>query len=381
MQSKLALLLILILTAAFILPLQAQAQPEGAVLLDPVQPAAAGELCWYDIKTLGVEGQGWNDVEEPFDRLPARAKGVVRDPVWNLSRDSAGLCVRFVTDATQIDARWTLRSNNLAMPHMPATGVSGLDLYARTPEGAWQWAANGRPEKVPTNQDSLVSGVPAGWHEYLLYLPLYNGVKSVELGLPEGARLGKAPARKPDRARPVVVWGTSIVQGGCAARPGMAYPAILNRRLDRPVINLGFSGNGKMEPEMTALIAELDAAVFVIDCAPNCSPDEIAERTEPLVHTLREKHPDTPIVLVENIIYQKSWFIPASKDSYMNKNAALRAAYDRLTAAGVSGLHYVPADNLLGSDYEATVDGTHATDLGFQRMADVLTPVLQNLLK
>ncbi|HQK77409.1 MAG TPA: SGNH/GDSL hydrolase family protein, partial [Candidatus Hydrogenedentes bacterium] len=140
-------------------------------------------------------------------------------------------------------------------------------------------------------------------------------------------------------------------------------------------------GNGQMEPEMAALIAEIDAEVFVLDCCPNLGPEEIAARTEPVVRTLRDAHPDTPIVLMENIIYQKGYFLPAARESYEAKNAELKAAYERLVAAGVTNLHYIPCDTLLGDDAEATVDGTHATDLGFLRMAQAITPVLNSLAR
>jgi len=146
------------------------------------------------------------------------------------------------------------------------------------------------------------------------------------------------------------------------------------------MINLGFSGNGRMEPEMVKLIAEIDAAIYVLDCAPNMQPDEIAERTEPGVRILREARPDTPIVLVENIRYQAGAFLPKTREAYTSKNDALRAAYGRLIESGVEGLHYVPCDDLFGDDGEATVDGTHATDLGFLRMAETLEPVLRSVL-
>ncbi|MCH8830825.1 MAG: hypothetical protein IID45_14715, partial [Planctomycetes bacterium] len=155
----------------------------------------AGEkIGWYDIRLLGVEGQGWKTTAAPFDRLPAKAEKIARKPVWSLSRHSAGLCVRFVTDATTLNARWTLRSKRLAMPHMAATGVSGLDLYVKTEHGRWHWLAVGRPTKL-ANSTRLFVDIPAGKREYLLYLPLYNGVSSVEIGLPKSARLFRADSR------------------------------------------------------------------------------------------------------------------------------------------------------------------------------------------
>jgi hypothetical protein len=116
--------------------------------------------------------------------------------VWDLSRQSAGLCARLLTDATTIHACWKLTSDHLALPHMPATSVSGLDLYVRSEKGHLQWLANGRPaQKISTVQ--LVSGLAPGKREYLLYLPLYNGVSSVQIGIPKGSTLAKGPARPP----------------------------------------------------------------------------------------------------------------------------------------------------------------------------------------
>src|SRR5262249_22186031 len=163
-----------------------------------------------------------------YDRLPARTEGVVRGPVWELSRQAAGLCVRFLTDATSVHARWTLTSDKLAMPHMPATGVSGLDLYVRSEKGHWQWLANGRP-KEKTNTTQLARGRAAGKRDFPLSLPLDNGVAAVQIGIPKSSTLAKGPARPPERQKPVVFYGTSITQGGCASRPGMAHTAILGR--------------------------------------------------------------------------------------------------------------------------------------------------------
>ena len=348
--------------------------------LDPNFAAkdATGAWHWYDAKALTLEGKGWAETERYYGRLPAYAQGKVPDPVWSLGRHSAGLCVRFVTDSAQISARWTVLNKDLAMPHMPATGVSGLDLYVRL-ESGWRWIANGRPHQQ-TNELLLAGGIPEGTHEYLLYLPLYNGTDALEIGIKPEASISQAPARPAAQAKPVLIYGTSITQGGCASRPGMAYPAILGRQLDRPVINLGFSGNGRMELELQQLIAEIDAAVYVLDCLPNLNAEEVAARVEPFVVALRAAHPDTPIVLMENIEYQAAAFLAASKADYTAKNAALQAAYDRLLAQGIQGLTYVPGEPLLGSDGEGTVDGVHPTDLGFLRIAESLAPVLRKVL-
>ncbi len=333
---------------------------------------------WRDARELLVEGKGWTDTKSYYDRLPARAENRASASVWNLSQDSAGMVVRFETDAPTIAARWVLRRSTLAMPHMPATGVSGLDLYVKE-QGSWHWLANGRPEKTVTEQ-VLVRGLKPGRREYLVYLPLYNGVEELSLGVPKGVELSIAPSRSPGK-KSIVFYGTSIVQGGCAARPGMAYPAILGRRLDRSTINLGFSGSALCEPELAEFFAELDPAAYVLDPLPNMTAELVAERLERFVLILRAAHPNTPIVLVEHLIYPDGIFVEARHKRYVEDNARLREVYDRFVKAGQKRLFLVPAARLIGTDGEATVDGTHPTDLGFVRMADAIEPVLRWALK
>ena len=160
------------------------------------------------------------------------------------------------------------------MPHMPATGVSGLDLYVKADDGRWRWLGVGQPVEK-TNTTTLVSGLPAGRHVFLLYLPLYNGVSSVELGVPEGGVIEK-PARRTEGRLEAdrLLREPRSRKEAAPSRPGAIHTAILGRRFDRPVINLGFSGNGRMEPEMAAPLAELDPAVYVLDCLPNMSAAE-----------------------------------------------------------------------------------------------------------
>lgn len=345
-------------------------------------PDAEKGLLWYDALQIGLEGQGWSGdaLKTPYDRLPAKAEGVVRPPVWNLSLHSAGMALHFVTDSKTIAARWTLRNENLAMTHMPATGVSGLDLYARDDKGEWRWCAMGMPGSK-ANEVNLLSNIPEGQHEFLLYLPLYNGVESLAIGIEKEASLAKGPARAEGHNKPILFYGTSITHGGCASRPGMAHPSIVGRMLDYPVINLGFSGNGKLDPELLDLLIEQDPAVYVLDCAPNMQPDLIAERTVPFIEGLRKARPDTPILLVENIVYQQGWLIKGSKDAYINKNIESRKAYEILKEKGMKNLGYLPCEDLLGHDSEGTVDGTHPNDLGFYRFAEAMTPALKKLLK
>jgi hypothetical protein len=348
---------------AFAAPSVSFAAETAAEKATAATAAADGATRWYDCKDLVVEGKGWTNTRAFYDRLPAKAEGVVTPSVWGLSHHSAGMCVPFSTDAPSIQVRWTLINDRLSMPHMPATGVSGVDLYSKDPSGRWQFVANGRPAAA-TNTARFTP--PAG-QPCLLYLPLYNGVTSVEIGVARQYTLAGADAARTGR-KPIVFYGTSITHGGCASRPGMAFPAIVGRRLNTPVINLGFSGSGRMEPAMADLLAELDPSVYVLDCLWNMTPDLVSTRIEPFVKTLRAARPDTPILLAEDCSVRN--VCPTEK------GRILRAIHEKLTAEGVKNLHFLASEGMLGDDTEGTVDGCHPNDLGMMRQAEVFTSAL-----
>lgn len=366
------------LLIAFVLSAAQGGEPDGRQISED-RAKREGSLSWYDLKLIGLEGQGWTDVEAPYDRFPARAKDKLRPAVWSLSKHSAGLCARFTTAADSIHARWTLTSSRLAMPHMAATGVSGLDLYVRH-DGKWKWLASGQPRQQ-TNTLRLVAGIGKEPREYLLYLPLYNGVKSVEIGLPKGTALARAPKRPASHAKPIVFYGTSITQGGCASRPGMVHTSIVGRWLDRPVINLGFSGNGRMEEEVAKLMAELDPAVYVLDCLPNITAETVRTNTPKVVKILRKARPETPILLVEDRNYSDSFLSHSKRHRNESSQQSLKEVYNQLKADGVTGLSYLHGDKLLGDDNEGTVDSSHPTDLGFMRQAEVFREAIAPLLQ
>jgi lysophospholipase L1-like esterase len=283
---------------------------------------------------------------------------------------------RFVTDAQEIHVRYTLLNPRLEMAHMPATGVSGVDLYVLHEGRAWRWIATAMPSGQRVSV-SLIRGMAPGRRTYMLYLPLYNVIDSLDLGVPTGGSLEGIPPRT---TRPLVFYGTSIMHGACASRPGMAIPAILGRRLNVPTINLGFSGNGRLEPEVGTFLTEIDAAVYVLDCLPNLTVAETAQRTEPMVLQLRKSRPTTPIVLVEDRVFPNSVVLPEREAEHQQRHAAARAAYERLVAAGVRDLYYLEGINLLGQDGDATVDGSHPTDVGMMRYADAYERILRPLL-
>lgn len=353
------------------------AKPADISKLDPamgVNKEADANLDWHDVTKWGVEGREFPDMERHryFDRLPKSAEGKVTPAVWNLSRDSAGMMVRFKTDAPSIHVRYKLVKPTLGMPHMPATGVSGVDLYARDTNGKWKWVQVTKPAAQSVSAQ-IISDLAPGEREYAAYLPLYNGVESLEIGVPKGAKFeGFVP-----RTKPIVFYGTSITHGACASRPGMVHTAILGRRLDVPVVNLGFSGNGRMDAAVGDFLTKIDASVYVIDCLPNMGPADVRAKCAPLVKQIRAAKPDTAIILVEDRRYTNSWITPKKAKFHDDNHAALRESYEALMKDGVKNLFYIEGDKLLGDDADGATDASHPNDLGFMRQADVMEPVLR----
>ncbi|XOV94063.1 MAG: SGNH/GDSL hydrolase family protein [Bacteroidota bacterium] len=333
------------------------------------------QTVYYGNESFLLEGTQIADSlkENRYDRLPLSLKGVVRDPVWNLSKSSAGMSIRFFSNSTSIHVKWTLLFNN-NMPHMAETGIKGVDLYFNN-GGDWQYLNTARPKGIE-NESLLIDHMSGEMREYRMYLPLYDGVSHIEVGIDSGSVI-KKPLETTKKS--IIFYGTSITQGGCASRPGMAHTNIISRKLNMDCINLGFSGNGRMEVPINELIAGLDPAFYVIECLPNMNVEQITERTIPLVKTIRQKHAETPILLVENFIYENSVLNQDLDKTITDKNIALKAEYDKMMKKGFESIHYIRSEGAMGEDHEGTVDGVHFTDLGFLRYADFLIDKFEEL--
>lgn len=331
-----------------------------------------------------IQGKGWpGQTRSYYDRLPAKAEKMVRDDVWDLSRNSAGMSVRFRTDAEEIVVRYTV-TGELNMPHMESIGVSGVDLYSKTIDGEWRWCG-GRFKFGDTivcrftKLDGKDGHVPN--REYTLYLPLYNTVKWMEIRVPEQNAFSALPAAS---ERPIVIYGTSIAQGGCASRAGLAWTNILGRKIGHPVINLAFSGNGRLEPELIGLLAELDARVYVLDCLPNLvgsyvNSGELKKRIIASVVQLQQRKPGVPILFAEHDGYTDGGVNPTRHKEYSEANAVLRSTVDSLVASGTTGLFYL-TEKEIGQDIESTVDGTHPNDIGMMHYADAYAKKVSGIL-
>ena len=354
--------------------------------------SAMAQVKWYNPLKANypvIQNQSWVGEKRAsaYDRLPLRAKGKVPGGVYYLQQQNAGECITFTTNAKFIRMRYGV-TGGLSMPHMPMTGVSGLDVYTRTADGKTLRVNGSYAFGDTIVYEAGFNAFPIEFdnhgqraHTFTVYLPLYNTVKWLEIGVDSKAYFHFEPLRKD---KPIVVYGTSIAQGACASRPGMAWTNILHRNLDRPIINLGFSGAAYFEKGIIDMMAELDAKVYVIDAIPNSveiTPEEVLTDTiVKAVHKLHKEHPNTPILLVDNYNLSDGEALPQKKAHYDHANHAQHIAYERLIAEGVTQLYYLSHDEL-EMPADGIIEGTHPSDLGMQAYAEAYEKKLREILR
>ena len=337
---------------------------------------------WYDAATLPLYGKARQDTKELYERLPAEFEGRSRDAVWYLGRNSAGLYVRFSSNASAIWLRWSAKFGN-HMNHQTLTGTRGLDLYVLTDKGEWRFMASGRPTLDSKDcEQKVIGAMEPKWREYMLYLPLYDGLTKLEIGVDREAVVEAPKVDLPRCDKPIVMYGTSILQGGCANRPGMAHTSILSRRFNREVINLGFSGNALLDLEIAELMASVeDPAIYVFDYVPNAYDYLIREKGEQFFRIVRDAHPDVPILFLEDPYFGHYEYDAGIKAEVDKKNAAQLELFCKLKKQGEKNIWYLKSDDMVGHDNEAFVDGIHFTDLGMMRYADWLAPHIRKHMK
>ena len=342
--------------------------------------AEAQKVVYTNATEFPLYGKISTETNARYERLPSKLEGVSRDAVWKLGRNSAGLYVRFCSNTTSVRIKWESLFDN-EQNHMTDLGTRGLDLYALV-DGEWKAVAPVRPTRKGMNEWTVVRNMLPIEREYMLYLSLYDGVKSIEIGVDEAASLEQPKVNSPRTEKPIVMYGTSILQGGCASRPGMCYTNILSRKFDREVFNLGFSGNARLDMEIAELMATVeDPGVFVIDCIPNSSDKLINEKGEAFFRVLRDAHPDVPVIFVEDPIFPRTAFDTKLHEEVVGRNIALTNLFKKLKKAGEKKIYYVSAKKMLGDDGEATVDGSHFTDLGNMRYVENILPTMKKALK
>ncbi|MDP4283682.1 MAG: SGNH/GDSL hydrolase family protein [Bacteroidota bacterium] len=343
---------------------------------------AQQKLSWHEPSF--VEGVCVSDTSNIFHRIPIEMKDKVRDAVWGLSENTAGEFIHFKTSAGEISVRYTLTGKNFSMPHMPSTGMSGVDLFAMDINGNWNWA----PGKYSFGdtcsyifKNLFLAKNASSVSDFYLYLPLYNSVKWLSIGVDEDAKFSFAEKRK---EKPIVAYGTSIMQGGVASRPGLAWTNILARNIDRTVINLGFSGNGKYEEPIFNLMAGVDAKLYILDCMPNLtggiSASEIKNRIIYGINKLRERDRTVPLLFVEHAAgYSPFYMDTARLNTYHRSSLVMAKIFDELKSSGIKNI-YLLTDKEIGFDINSTPEGLHPNDIGMMEYAVAYEKIIREIL-
>ncbi len=358
-------------------------QVPAAQKLDPnmaLKKADANGIVWLDPKEAPFDliGFEWIGQDHVYRRLPVHPEWEIRKAVDALANHTAGGQIRFLTDSRKILVRVKLRERS-GMYHMAATGQSGFDLYMKDGDIQRYLRTTRFPHDTIRYEAELLNDEVRQLHTYTLNFPLYNGVDSLMIGIEAGSVLEAPPAFSiPGK---IVIYGTSITQGGCVARPGMLYSNILSRWMDIQFVNLGFSGNGRGEPALAHLISQIQGTkLIILDYEANASKT-IMNTLGPFVDILREAHPDTPILIMSKIRYA-GYFRDSPSMEQWNKNREFqRNLVKQRKASGDRHIYFLDGSKVLGRDYyECAVDGVHPTDLGAYRIAENMLPVIRQIL-
>lgn len=323
---------------------------------------------WIDGTCLPIEGRAFNNTEHYYDRMPKTVTTNVNEGVREMTHHTSGMLFHFRTDSKNLHFKWKPYQPWLSLNHMPATGVSGIDVYRfDEASGSWHYLRTGQISDAEKGGALSVKWTPG--ETCIVNLPLYNGIKSFQVGIDSHAKIEAPRPRKSGITKPVVFYGTSITHGGCCSRPGMGFVNLVGRHLDVPVVGLGFSGSGVMEFEMSEHLAQIDASCYVLDCLWNMSvwekdrPGKSLEKNyEPFIRNLHAKRPNVPIVMAEhcNVFGNKK----NEKDEFILK------LYKKLKAeGGWENLVYLPNDEMFSGDTEGTVDSEHPNDLGMMSLS------------
>ena len=370
------------------------ARGEAAEAVDAERSDAA--ITWTPAYELNVVNRAFPSsvLPGPYHRLPSAAQGVVRPVIWGEGLDSAGLAAAFTTSSPEIWVNYTSAGGFNSDVHFPATGISGLDLYGWNGEcdvsGCYAFIATAANLSLGSKSYTapMASGLTpnaTSLGRYLLYLPTYDYPTQLSIGVPAGYSL--APdAPWPAGTPPVVWYGTSILQGGVAFRPGAVTTSMVSRSLNWPVLNFGFSGNCLMELSVARFLTQITPApaAFILDCNPNMpNGSAIREAAVPLVDAIRAAWPSVPVFMAEGPRVGRSWAVPAQAALEADKNAALTAAYNNLTSSGATGIAYAPQTQLYSAASwldSPTNAGVHPTDQGMRDLAAYWTSTLKGVL-
>lgn len=337
------------------------------------------DIEWYDVRELpfSLHGVFYAESEGIYRRMPKAVAEATGEGVAYLSKNTAGGRVRFATDSPYVAIK-AVEPYVVPFSHMTILGQCGFSLYAEDRfEGRYM-----------PSFESIVQGKEAGTFsfggicyrkaslaEMTLFFPLYNGVHALYIGLKKGSVIETVTYKHRD---PIVFYGSSITQGGCASKPGDDYISRLSMRLHTDIVNLGFSGSALAEDAMIEYLCGLQPSVFVLDYDHNAPNTDYLEKThDRLYRAVRAAHPNTPIVLMSAPCFQGA----TEQDTwYADRCRLIKRNYDRAIDEGDTALYFVSGDGMFGDEESGTVDGCHPNSVGFYRMANAVGEVLAKLL-
>ncbi len=325
----------------------------------------------YNVQEEPFQIYGLMYEEGKFCRIPGEVARRVNDGVWRLYANTSGGRVRFVTNSSYVAISASMEAIG-KMSHFPLTGSAGFDLYVDEGKGQQYQGTFSPPYDIENGYEGVIDFSDARERIITIHFPLYSNVTDLHIGLEQKAMVKQAPAYRCEK--PIVFYGSSITQGGCASRPGNSYSAILSRLLDYNFINLGFSGNARGEDAITDYINSLDMSIFVLDYDHNAPTVEHLRDTHcRMYQRIRKCHPDLPIILMTRPKVHLS-------EDEIQRVIVIEDTYQSAVQAGDRNIYLLKGTDLIGERIieTATVDGTHPNDSGFVSMAYALYELLLN---
>jgi len=339
----------------------------------------AQETVYHDASSLTIIGKAI-PTSKDFTRIDTSAYKFNDEVIEEYACHSSGLAVLFATDSPFIKAKWQTSPKN-ASENMTAIAQKGLDLYIRQ-DGEWVFAGVGRPKMADgpsydRHSGTIVKDMAPGRKECLLYLPLYDRLDSLFIGVEDGSYV--EPLDNPFKYR-IVVKGSSVTHGLAASRPGMSYAARFGRDNGFYCFNLGFSGKSKLQKEFAEYLADVEADAFIFDAFSNPSAEVIHESFDQFVDIIRAAHPETPLIFMQTERRESRNFDVWREDFEARKQAAAEEEIrDRMKTD--RHIYFIPSDDFLGDEHIATSDGSHPTDLGFTYMLESISPKVLKILR
>ena len=340
---------------------------------------SAQNIQWHDAADLTIIGKPI-PTSKPFTRIDGEVYKFNDKTIDQYAGYSTGLAIVFETDSPIIKARWTTGEGN-ASQNMTAICCKGLDLYIMK-DGEWVFAGVGTPsmKKSPYSKHecTIVSDMAEGEKKCLLYLPLFDSVESLEIGVQEGSAV--KPMDNPFRHN-IIVHGSSITHGASASRPGMTYPARFERANGLYTCNLGFSGSCKLQKEYAYYLADIkDVDAFIFDTFSNPKADVIYENFDDFVDIVRAAHPEVPMIFLQTERREtRNFSLKREASEAAKQNAAETVVKRRMKKD--KHIYFISSEDFLGQEHIATVDGVHPTDLGFHYMLESITPKIRKILR